>query len=362
MNGGEITISVKADYSEMERSLVEAEQKAATSAQGAADKYQSKFGAWLDRSRGGIQKKFEGFINPIQLLDRVADFAETAGEEGIGTAIENLVKSTPIIGAAYRLGTSIGTALVNAFGAETGEQMDARLQEEFEKTMEAADRRLKIIGQKEAEAREATATLQSAADLEFEIAVRRLEKEGDAKKAIFERGLREEQRLELEVANKIANVNSDAQKDALRREYDARIQLNADETRDKIAKQEEADAKIAADRAESDAKAIADAAEKERQAAEKVAAQRQKDAEAAARLAEKAASDKLAAQERAFAEATRIEEERISSQGAGVTSFNTALGAFKFDAYPDADKKRNDERMVRALENLVSTGGAGGFA
>ena len=62
-------------------------------------------------------------------------------------------------------------------------------------------------------------------------------------------------------------------------------------------------------------------------------------------------------------EAARIEEERIASQGAGVTGFQTALGTFKFDAYPDDEKKRNDYRMVRALETLVSTGGgsAGGF-
>jgi hypothetical protein len=358
MNGGEITISVKADYSEMERSLVEAEQKAATSAEGAAEKYQSKFGAWLDRSRGSITKKFEGFINPVQLLDRVADFAETAGEEGIGSAIDKLVKSTPIIGAAYRLGTSIGTALVNAVGAETGEQMDARLQEEFEKTIEAADRRLKIVAQKEAEAREATATLQSAADLEFEIAVRRLEKEGEAKQAIFERGLKEEQRLELELANKIANANSDAQKDALRREYEARVQLNADETRDKIAKQEEADAKIASDRAEREAKEIEAAAEKERRAAEKVAAEKKKADDEAERQAEKAIQDR----EKAFEEATRIEQDRITSQAAGITGANTALGTFRFDAYSDADKKRNDEKMVRALESLVSSGGIGGFA
>jgi len=358
MNGCEITISVKADYTEMERSLVDAEQKAAQSAETAAEKYQSKFGAWLDRSRGSITKKFEGFINPVQLLDRVADFAETAGEEGLGTALENLVKSTPIIGAAYRLGTSIGTALVSAFGYETGEQMDARLQEEFEKTIEAADRRLKVVAQKEAEAREATATLQTAADLEFEIAVRRLEKEGDVKQAIFERGLKEEQRLELEAANKLANANTEAQKDAIRREYEARVQLNADETRDKIAKQEEADAKIIADRAAKEAKAIEDAAEQERKAAEKIAKDRQKADDDAARAREKQIAD----QKDAFDEATRIEEERITSQAAGITGASTALGTFKFDAYPDSEKKNNDARMVRALESLVSTGGAGGFA
>lgn len=361
MNAGEITISVKADYSAMEKSLVDAEQKAAASAESAAKTYDSKFGGWLERSRGSILKKFEGFINPVQLLDRVADFAETAGEEGLGTALENLVKSTPIIGAAYRLGTSIGSALVNAFGGETADQMEKRLAEEIEAASKAREGILRVAGLKEQEARDAAKTAQEAADIEFEITMRRLEREGDAKKAIFERGLRDEQRLELELSNKLADANSETQKDALRREYEARIQLNADETRDKVTKQEEADAKVIADRMAKEEKAIADAAEKERKEAEALAKEKKKAEDDAAKAAEKAAEDRKKALEDAYNEATRLEEERVTSQAAGIQGVGTALGTFKFDSYPDSDKKRNDERMVRALESLVSTGG-GGFA
>ena len=354
MNAGEITISVKADYSAMEKSLVDAEQKAAASAESAAKTYDSKFGGWLERSRGSILKKFEGFINPVQLLDRVADFAETAGEEGLGTALENLVKSTPIIGAAYRLG-------VNAFGGETADQMEKRLAEEIEAASKAREGILRVAGLKEQEARDAAKTAQEAADIEFEITMRRLEREGDAKKAIFERGLRDEQRLELELSNKLADANSETQKDALRREYEARIQLNADETRDKVTKQEEADAKVIADRMAKEEKAIADAAEKERKEAEALAKEKKKAEDDAAKAAEKAAEDRKKALEDAYNEATRLEEERVTSQAAGIQGVGTALGTFKFDSYPDSDKKRNDERMVRALESLVSTGG-GGFA
>jgi hypothetical protein len=357
MNGGEITISVRADYSEMERSLVDAEQKAAQAAEGAAKQYESKFGAWLQRSSGSIQKKFEGFINPIQLLDRVADFAETAGEEGIGTALDNLAKSTPIIGAAYRIGTSIGTALMNAFGAETNEQFAARVEQELADAQKRADAQRKIAQAQEAEARTTFDTAKQAADAEFELAVRNLEREGETRAAIFERGLREEQRLETQMRLEMADADNDAQRDAIRRQYEARIQINADETRDKIEREEKAIADLAA----KEEQARLSSEEKERQAAERIAAQKAKEDEEAARRAQKAEEDRLAAQERAFEEATRLEEERISSQAAGITGANTALGTFRFDAYPDADKRRNDDRMVRALESLVSTGGSGGF-
>lgn len=350
MNAGEITISVKADYSEMERNLIDAEARAAQSAEGAAQQYESKFGAWLQKSSGQISKKIEGFINPVQLLDRVADFAETAGEEGIGTALENLVKSTPIVGAAYRIGTSIGTAMVNAFGDETEEQFAQRVEDELAAAQKKADARRKIAQAQEAEAKTTFDTAKSAADAEFELAVRRMEREGDTKRAIFERGLREEQRLEAEMTIKAADADNDAQKESIRRQYEARIQMNADETRDKIAKEEKAIADLAA----KEDQARIDAEEKQKLTDERIAAKRRKDDEDAARAAKDA-------REKAMEEAVRIEEERIASQAAGITGANTALGTFRFDAYPDADKRRNDERMVRALEALVSTGGSGGF-
>ena len=357
MKGGDIYIDVRANYSAMERDLVEAESKAAASAEGAAKQYESKFGGWLQKSAGSVSKKIEGFLNPIQLLDRVADFAERAGEEGIGSALDGLAKSTPIIGAAYRIGTAIGQSVMNAFGAETNEQFAARVEQELADAQARADRQRKIAQGQEAEARQTFGLEQEAGAAEFEAQMRQLERTGQAERAIFLRGLNEEERLQTEMELRVADAANEAQADAIRRLYEAKIQSNADETRDKLDKQKAAD-KAAADARIEEEKRAADAIAKAEADASKAAQREQEKADQeAARALEKANAD----QERRFAEATRLEEERISSQAAGIQGANTALGNFRFDAYPDSDKKRNDERMVKALEQLATSGSGGGF-
>lgn len=359
MKGGDIYIDVRANYSAMERDLVEAESKASQAAEQAAKQYESKFGAWLQKSGGAISKKIESFINPIQLMDRVADFAETAGEEGIGTALDNLAESTPVIGAAYRIGKAIGGALVNAFGAETEDQFAARVEAELEAAQKQADARRKIAQAQEAEARETFGLGQEAGGAQFELEMRRLEQAGEKERAIFLRGLREEEQLLNEMEIRVADAANEEQKRAIQALYDAKIQLNADETNRKLEDEKRAaqallDAKLA-----DEMKAAEEIAKAEADAAKKSASEREKVEKEAIQAAEKRDAERL----KNLEEAARIEEERIASQGAGVTGFQTALGTFKFDAYPDSEKKRNDDRMVRALETLVSTGssGAGGF-
>jgi len=357
MKGGDIYIDVRANYSAMERDLVEAESKAAASAEGAAKQYESKFGAWLQKSAGSVTKKIEGFLNPIQLLDRVADFAERAGEEGIGSALDGLAKSTPIIGAAYRIGTAIGQSVMNAFGAETNEQFAERVEQELADAQARADRQRKIAQGQEAEARQTFGLEQEAGAAEFEAQMRQLERTGQAERAIFLRGLNEEERLQTEMELRVADAANEAQADAIRRLYEAKIQSNADETHDKLDKQKAAD-KAAAEARIAEETRAADAIAKAEADASKAAQREQEKADQeAARALDKANTERI----RMMEESARIESERISSQAAGITGANTALGTFRFDAYPDSDKKRNDERMVKALEQLATSGSGGGF-
>ena len=356
MKGGDIYIDVRANYSAMERDLVEAESKAAASAEGAAKQYESKFGAWLQKSAGSVTKKIESFLNPIQLLNQVADFAERAGEEGIGSALDGLAKSTPIIGAAYRIGTAIGTSLMNAFGAETNEQFAARVEQELADAQARAERQRKIAQGQEAEARQTFGLEQEAGAAEFEAQMRQLERTGQAERAIFLRGLNEEERLQTEMELRVADAANEAQADAIRRLYEAKIQANADETRDKLDKQKAADKAAAEARIAEETRAADEIAKAEADAIAKAQREQEKADQEAARAREKANAD----QERRFADATRLEEERITSQAAGIQGANTALGTFRFDAYPDNDKRRNDERMVRGIETLVANSGTGG--
>jgi hypothetical protein len=357
MKGGDIYIDVRANYSAMERDLVEAESKAAASAEGAAKQYESKFGGWLQKSAGSVSKKIEGFLNPIQLLDRVADFAERAGEEGIGSALDGLAKSTPIIGAAYRIGTAIGQSVMNAFGAETNEQFAARVEQELADAQARADRQRKIAQGQEAEARQTFGLEQEAGAAEFEAQMRQLERTGQAERAIFLRGLNEEERLQTEMELRVADAANEAQADAIRRLYEAKIQSNADETRDKLDKQKAADKAAAEARIAEETRAADEIAKAEADAIAKAQREQEKADQEAARALDKANTERIQMME----ESARIESERVSSQAAGITGANTALGTFRFDAYPDSDKKRNDERMVKALEQLATSGSGGGF-
>jgi len=357
MKGGDIYIDVRANYSAMERDLVEAESKAAASAEGAAKQYESKFGAWLQKSAGSVSKKIEGFLNPIQLLDRVADFAERAGEEGIGSALDGLAKSTPIIGAAYRIGTAIGQSVMNAFGAETNEQFAERVEQELADAQARADRQRKIAERQEAEARQTFGIEQEAGAAEFEAQMRQLERTGQAERAIFLRGLNEEERLQTEMELRVADAANEAQADAIRRLYEAKIQSNADETRDKLDKQKAADKAAAEARIQEETRAADAIAKAEADASKAAQREQEKADQEAARALDKANTERI----RMMEESARIESERISSQAAGIIGANTALGTFRFDAYPDSDKKRNDERMVKALEQLATSGSGGGF-
>jgi hypothetical protein len=155
---------------------------------------------------------------------------------------------------------------------------------------------------------------------------------------------------------RVADAANEAQADAIRRLYEAKIQSNADETRDKLDKQKAADKAAAEARIAEETRAADEIAKAEADAIAKAQREQEKADQEAARAREKANED----QERRFAEATRLEEERITSQAAGIQGANTALGTFRFDAYPDNDKRRNDERMVRGIETLVANSGTGG--
>jgi hypothetical protein len=62
----------------------------------------------------------------------------------------------------------------------------------------------------------------------------------------------------------------------------------------------------------------------------------------------------------------RVEEEslatRIEAQRAGVGSVSTFAGEFRFDAYPETEKRRNDNRMVDELKKIRERIAVGGFA
>jgi len=93
-------------------------------------------------------------------------------------------------------------------------------------------------------------------------------------------------------------------------------------------------------------------------------------AEKQRQIDEKAAKDALnAAEKQAKAEAEIRQEivglldQRMTQGAAGISSAQTALGQFTFDAYPDQQKRKNDEAIVKQITELNRKASiAGGFS
>jgi hypothetical protein len=114
---------------------------------------------------------------------------------------------------------------------------------------------------------------------------------------------------------------------------------------------------VAKKEAEQNQKLADDAARRDREQAEAEQKRIKREAEEASRLR----MQEVRANEDRIKEIADLEQQRVSSQQAGIGSAQTALGSFKFDAYPAADKRKNDERLVGLMTNIRDQQRAAGF-
>ena len=96
-------------------------------------------------------------------------------------------------------------------------------------------------------------------------------------------------------------------------------------------------------------KEIDDRIKKETDANKKLADEKAKQEQ---EIADKLAEEAIKRVEELRDKQAEIESQRVDALTAGVTSANTALGTFTFDAYSDADKKRNDQDSLRQLREI----------
>jgi hypothetical protein len=109
--------------------------------------------------------------------------------------------------------------------------------------------------------------------------------------------------------------------------------------------------------AEQNQKLADDAARRDREQADAEEKRIKREAEEASRLR----MQEVRANEDRIKQIADLEQERVSSQQAGIGSAQTALGSFKFDAYPAADKRKNDERLVGLMTNIRDQQRSAGF-
>lgn len=302
----------------------------------------------------------------IGIAENLANAINVANEQGIGAGLEAMTESTPVIGTAYRLGTAIGNAIGDGISDydEMEEQMAARLQ-----AMEA--RMPRVIATEQERNREMTAIadqLTQQARLERQLAIETARAAGDEREVAFLEAEGRVAELTRQRDIELGKTESEEEKRLISENFDRQVELEqmaidlkyAELDRrdaEAIAKREDAERKAAERVAELEAREAEKLMEEERKAAEKLAEQEKRDAEKLAREMEKADEERIKM-------IGDMEEERLAAQTAGVTDGATALGTFRFDAYPATQKKQNDERIVKALEDIRSQQRqtAGGFA
>ena len=280
------------------------------------------------------------------------------GDSTLADAFEELVSSTPVIGAAYQLGAalgdSIGQSIQRSLGLLATDEDAKRIRAEglaYEADMKAA---LKAEEEKKnaelkriAEVRKAQEKARSDA-FESELGFQNFNSE-------------QEKKLAQDRADFMAKAAIQAAKNAGDEEEALRLEME----------------KAVADEREKLLEGFADgsvaASEEEREAFKRLLAEREtlvrdefdlrlgmlRKEQAERKKGDDERLERL--RENLAQEFTELENQRVSSAQAGIGSAQTALGSFKFDAYPAADTRKNDERLVGLMTNIRDQQRSAGF-
>ena len=312
-------------------------------ATGAGKQSGTQFSAGFSSSFSGLSAKVGKGLG-LGLADQLArGMAEALkGDKTIGEAITDTIKNIPIIGAVAGLVEAGIGAAMGTFEAERGA---ASATEAAAKLNASASRRFALV--------------KGIVELESKLKEDAARARGDEKEAAKIRldAVRAEEKVlqqEAEYAKRDNVIREKEQEQTIKlSELRKAVALQAFEQEikridDAKQKQLDADAEIAA----KEMKAIDAAKQKQidadADAAAKAAEEMAKDAADLAKLEEKNRREDMDARAEAKADA----EADYASIASG--SASTALGAFKFEAYPPSMQKVVQERTMKAVEKLAT--------
>ena len=296
-------------------------------------------------------KSLAGPMLAASLANGIADFMRS--DKSIPDALLEGIKSIPFVGAFANLGQAI-----------------------YEKTFGAADKAAEDLVKKQnaardgllggAERRNALEAENAATRGSLMLENRRLElaqQVAIVKKSGNERGIayaEYEQKLgelNLETALDKAKTEDDVARKMIDERHDRKLALIMAE-RDLTLKNLEEAAKKEAEQNEKIAEAAATRASEQADAEQK---RIQRETEAQVEQERKIALQGQKDNESRIKQLGELEQQRMSSQQAGIGSAQTALGTFKFDAYPASEKRKNDERLVGIMTSIRDQQRIGGF-
>jgi len=353
MNAGEINIAVTASMNQFNATMSAVKQSAADTASSTGAFFRNKLKDEFSEQKAG---KVLGSVLGLGMADNMMRSASAAirGDKSIGEAVNELVSNLPVIGGAFELGKSIGERIADKIYGATSlaeRQRIRAIELAYEAEMKAA---LDLEEKKTAAEKKRIAEVRKAQE--------------QARKEAFERELGfqnfnadQEKQLAQDRADFIARTAIQAAKEAGNAEEALRLEMEktvADE-RQKLMEGFGAGQVVAS--------------EEEREAFKRLVADRETlirdEFDMRLALLRKEEAERKKADEERIAEMKKkmedeissLEDQRVSAAQAGVGSSQTALGSFKFDAYPASAKRQNDEKLVRAIETIRDQQKAGGF-
>jgi hypothetical protein len=355
MNMGEAVIRVTADLTNFTQQQQQIVSESVSTGEKAARGFSDKFGDYLERARMSIGAKLQKAIEPQAIINSFSNAFRTLNEGGtVGEALEASIKGLPIVGSAYELGKQAGEFFYRAF-TEAG-QAETRIAEEAKVREGMLADRLRRETMMQQESAAVFGQGAESQRLGFDLAIQQAKAEGDLREAAFQEAKKKEFELSLQLARELTNSQSDQETELIKRNHMLRIDLEQKALEERYAEIAQNEKKSADEKA----KAEAEAARKSEQESKKLA-------DAEAKEAERLSKEKAEAAEKALEvqrEIAEIEEEgemqRIAAQQAGIGQASTALGTFKFDTYTDEQKRKNDEQIVKGINQLVATTRAGG--
>lgn len=329
-------------------------QAGAQAAQTYGQRFQSALGNWYTTNRDRIGGRFEKLLDPERFAKSLTEGFKTLNEGGsLGTALEAFVKNIPLVGAFYDLGKEAGTYFFNAFSDE-GKAIKAIEDsiKEQEKQMEAmrqrASERQRREKEEQAKSRE---EMFGNEQMEREQAKWRAQVQGDE----YEAALQDAELKLLELRKKLSNDLTASDSDEETRRILARfekekaflteqLQYEYDEINRK------ADEAAAEEQKRQD-ELLADEEEKRRKIAER-------EQEAAMRAAEKLAEEEMrAAKEREEMTARYIEAQAEAASAVldkTTMSASTAIGEYRFSAYPAQKQAIDMMKIVTAVQTMAT--------
>jgi hypothetical protein len=264
-------------------------------------------------------------------------FASTIrGDKDVAEAYVDFVKALPIVGAlaevveaSFDRVQGIASARTQGLAADPAVQ-EMRRRAALERSPEALDarRNAALAQQRDIELQRLRLVAQTSSDLERQ------------RKAAIEIESLSRKTAESEYERSIAAAKTEEEKRAALDLFELRQIQGEEELANNLRRiRTEQEARIAAERAAAE--------EREILAIEATAAEFEYFREQ---------------QEKIRDEEAKSLSSRVAAQRAGVGSVSTFAGEFRFDAYPETEKRRNDNRMVDELKKIRERIAVGGFA